>query len=244
MENPETSFLLSRFSRIGIASGPPEDRKSRRAGGGMRRGRPGVYRNNTWSEYIHPETEICKLRFPWGSNFFRWKFKALMREMVAGKNIGTLNAGCPKQPGIRLGFENITHTEERSSSMKKTTIYAATAFLLALGMAFSIPAMAESEWTQPETAAPRANIEDREIRRAARAYAEIGTINQGLQQTMQQAEDQAERMKMQRRAEGEMIRAIEEVGLDIQRYNEIIEVVRMDEGLRNDFNEELQSIDG
>lgn len=128
--------------------------------------------------------------------------------------------------------------------MKKTTIYAATAFLLALGMAFSIPAMAQSEWAQPETAAPRANIEDREIRRAARAYAEIGTINQGLQQTMQQAEDQAERMEMQRRAEGEMIRAIEEIGLDIQRYNEIIEVVRMDEGLRNDFNEELQSIDG
>ncbi|MFP4308207.1 MAG: DUF4168 domain-containing protein [Desulfococcaceae bacterium] len=126
--------------------------------------------------------------------------------------------------------------------MNKTMISAATAVLLAIGLLFSAPAAAQSdqsEWGETPGAAEEPAVESQEVRKAAQAYKRIGDINQELQEDIQDAGDQEERMQMQRDAEAKMIRSIQEVGLDVQTYNQVINAVRTDEELREEFESSL-----
>jgi len=121
----------------------------------------------------------------------------------------------------------------------------AGAFCLLLLMAF--PAMAQQgspyqQQRQPDAYTPQAEISDEEMEQAATAYVEIAKIREDFQERLRQAESQEKVQKLQLEANKEMAEVVEDEGLTIQKYNEIIEAVQSDPEMRNKFNNTLQTV--
>ncbi len=79
-------------------------------------------------------------------------------------------------------------------------------------------------------------VSDSDLSKAANAYVEITGIQEEFQQSIQQAGNDKEKIQqLQREANADMIEAVEEEGLDAERYNQIIQSVRADEDLSDKF---------
>ncbi|MFP3927693.1 MAG: DUF4168 domain-containing protein [Desulfobacteraceae bacterium] len=112
---------------------------------------------------------------------------------------------------------------------------------VALLFALSLPGWAQEGQGQPG-AAEAEEVSNQELEQAVKAYAEITQVREKFQQELQSAEGQDEVQDLQTEANEEMTQAVEEQGLDVQGYNRIIEAVKMDEELREDFMSKLENI--
>jgi mannitol-specific phosphotransferase system IIBC component len=85
-------------------------------------------------------------------------------------------------------------------------------------------------------------VNNAELEKAAIAYREISVINQKFQQSVQQASNHTERKKLQQQANKKMIKAVEGAGLDVERYNKIMEKIYKDEKLAEEFGSKVDEL--
>ncbi len=103
---------------------------------------------------------------------------------------------------------------------------------------FSNEKQGEAGAPGPET------ITEIEMEQAAKAYAKIMEMQQDLQQSIQQAGDDRQKIQaLQENANRKMSKAVEDEGLDVQRYTKIIQNVQMDNTSRKRFMEKLKQIE-
>jgi hypothetical protein len=87
-----------------------------------------------------------------------------------------------------------------------------------------------------------AEISDTQLDKAAQAYLEITKIGEGFRQKMQTAGDENERHELQQQANTEMTEAVQQEGLEVQEYNQIIQRIQTDNDLMKNFMAKLQEI--
>ncbi len=85
-------------------------------------------------------------------------------------------------------------------------------------------------------------ISDAQLGQAAEAYMEITKIGESFREEIQKAEDENERYQLQQQANQKMTEAVQDTGLQVQEYNEIIQGVQEDSEKMKDFMAKLQDL--
>jgi RecA/RadA recombinase len=85
-------------------------------------------------------------------------------------------------------------------------------------------------------------ISDTQLDKAAHAYLEITKLGESFRQEMQTAGDESERHELQQQANREMTGAVQQEGLEVQEYNQIIQRIQTDNDLMKNFMAKLQEI--
>jgi hypothetical protein len=67
-------------------------------------------------------------------------------------------------------------------------------------------------------------------------------INHEFQQSLKEDQDATERQKLQAAANKRMVKAVEDTGLDVTTYNNIMVQVRANEALSKKFTEKMQKV--
>ena len=101
--------------------------------------------------------------------------------------------------------------------------------------------------TYPPTGEPGAGpsqlpISDMDLERAASAYVVIAENERKVQESMEQTEDDAAKRDLQAAANQRMLQAISNAGLTVEMYNNIMQLVRMNEALGERFQEKVQRL--
>lgn len=84
------------------------------------------------------------------------------------------------------------------------------------------------------------NVSDQELDQIATAYSRIHEIRIELQEKLAEVEDPAAAQQMQQEAGEAMVGAVEDNGLDVQTYNQVMEAVQTDEELREKLSAMLE----
>ncbi len=114
-------------------------------------------------------------------------------------------------------------------------------FIFAAGL--STASFAQQEYQpeyQPEMMhPPEVDVTEEELDQVAEAYQEVTQIREKYQMELRDVTDPGEAMELQQQAEREMIEAVEDKGLDVQTYNQVMEAAQVDEELREKLLERL-----
>ncbi len=97
-----------------------------------------------------------------------------------------------------------------------------------LPLAAALALMAAPAWSQTTTAPAEQNFDDATLESFAAAATEVGEISSEWTQRMQEVEDPARLESMQQDAQDAMVGAIEEEGIDVETYNQILQVAEGD----------------
>ncbi len=92
---------------------------------------------------------------------------------------------------------------------------------------------------QPET---EIQVTDSELDKVARAYSEISEIREEFQMSLTGVEDPEAAQKMQEQAGKAMVEAVENSGLDVQTYNDVMQAAQYDEELREKLLSRLEQM--
>lgn len=103
------------------------------------------------------------------------------------------------------------------------------AFFLTLGFAANAQQPAPPPNPGVEQSAP---VDDEMVEKFATAYASVQSIQEDYTQQLQEVEDRAKAQELQQEAQGEMLGAVEDHGLSVQEYNEMIAQMDQDPQLR------------
>ncbi|PQA85688.1 DUF4168 domain-containing protein [Hyphococcus luteus] len=95
-------------------------------------------------------------------------------------------------------------------------------------------AMAQDAAAQQQQIAP---VSDKEVKKFVKAEKKIGAIVEEWSPKVQSAESQQEAQQMQKKAQTQMIAAIEKEGLSVQRYNQIAQRAQVDKQLAERLQE-------
>lgn len=109
------------------------------------------------------------------------------------------------------------------------------------------PAMPPSDAvteSQANTAATAGPIDDQKIEKFADAYLAVQTIQQKAATELQSAKDPAEADKVKANAESAMIAAVEQNGLKVDEFNQIVETMTADANVRSRVAAKLQERSG
>ncbi|MGM0599412.1 MAG: DUF4168 domain-containing protein [Candidatus Rifleibacteriota bacterium] len=90
---------------------------------------------------------------------------------------------------------------------------------------------------------PSVEASDAEIEKVAKAYMEINKVQQSLQKELESANDAKEAQKMQQSAAKRMAMAVSKVGIEVDRYNQIMQAAQFDENLKQRIFETLSQSD-
>lgn len=106
-------------------------------------------------------------------------------------------------------------------------------------MLFAVPMLhaqgtAQQRQYQPED--PRQVISDTELQAFAQANAKIGDIRTDYESRLQAVQDAKRAKQLQQQAEQEMVAAVTEQGLTVNRYNVILAAVQRNENVRERYN--------
>lgn len=77
-----------------------------------------------------------------------------------------------------------------------------------------------------------AQMDDAKVEKFASAYGSVQSIQEDYTQQLQEVEDREKAQALQQEAQGEMLGAVEEEGLSVQEYNEMIAMMDQDPQLR------------
>lgn len=117
------------------------------------------------------------------------------------------------------------------------------AAMLALGT--TAPVMAqEGQDPAQQGQPPGMNVEDidvsdEELENVANAYVRILEVREEYQPSLANAEDQESAQEIQREVNEEMVRIVEDEGLDVETYNQIVMAAEADEELRERLFEKI-----
>lgn len=96
---------------------------------------------------------------------------------------------------------------------------------------------------QSDQSAEPIEVSDAELDKVAKAYVQITEIRGKFQESLSEVSDPEEAQLLQEEAGEKMVEAVQDNGLDVQKYNEVMEAAQVDEELREKLlarMEELQ----
>ncbi|MFP4084433.1 MAG: DUF4168 domain-containing protein [Desulfonatronovibrio sp.] len=85
---------------------------------------------------------------------------------------------------------------------------------------------------QPDQSAEPIEVSDAELDKVAQAYVQITEIRGEFQETLSDVSDPEKAQQLQEEAGEKMVQAVQDNGLDVQKYNEVMEAAQVDEELR------------
>ncbi len=127
-------------------------------------------------------------------------------------------------------------------TIRKLTLSMMTAGLLS----FSVGAFAQeysreySPTDTPPTAPGTVEVSEYDLKKFAKAQTAISEIQQDFAGRLQGVDDPSEAHELQTKANEEMVEAVEEVGLDVESFNQIAMSIQNDPALQQRLNELLQ----
>lgn len=91
---------------------------------------------------------------------------------------------------------------------------------------------------------PDAGIEvsDAELDKVAQAYIDISEIRENFQESLVEVSDPEMAQQLQEQAGEAMVEAVQNNGLDVQTYNEVMEAAQVDEELRQQLLTRLEEL--
>ncbi|WP_110657900.1 DUF4168 domain-containing protein [Salinicola halimionae] len=113
--------------------------------------------------------------------------------------------------------------------MQRITAIIAAA-LMTTGMA-STAAMAQDNANsapQSQSQAPAKNFSDEELQQFADASQEIASISQNYTEKLQNASDEGDQQKIRQKANDEMVEAVNDSGMDVEKFNSIGQAIQQD----------------
>lgn len=143
------------------------------------------------------------------------------------------------------------HTDLRSALFAATILAAAPLYAQSSKEPASEPASSAAEQTTPEPAITNPSnstattpVADAKVDQFATAYVQIQAIQSKASQELSSTADAAKANAVKAQAEGEMIKAVEQSGLQVDEFNQIAQLMTSDEGLRSRVIERLQQKSG
>jgi len=114
-----------------------------------------------------------------------------------------------------------------------------------LGSAFILsPMAAHSEPQQgqpPAAAAPtEANISDAQLEKFVTAFGEVRQLEQEFTRELEKVDNQEEAQALQQGTQQKMMGAVEDAGLSVEEYNQIVSAMRQDPELRQEITSQVQ----
>ena len=115
--------------------------------------------------------------------------------------------------------------------------YGMNALIASTALAIAAPATAFAQaQQQPGAAQPQMEpVTEAEIKQYAQAEKKIATITKKWQQELNAVETQEAADQIREQAQSEMVAAIEQTGLSVQRYNEIYAQAQVDPALAEEI---------
>ncbi|PRY68292.1 DUF4168 domain-containing protein [Halomonas ventosae] len=118
-----------------------------------------------------------------------------------------------------------------------------SAALLSLGLAATAQAQQDSAANaeQPQATAPAQDFSDQQLQQFADASQEIAVISQEYTQQLQSAEDEQAQQDVRQEANDEMVKAVQDSGLEVDTFNAIGQAIQQDPELMQRVQEMAQS---
>jgi hypothetical protein len=98
-----------------------------------------------------------------------------------------------------------------------------------------------SFYAQVSTPNPR-EVDDATLKRAAAAYIKVRDISDKAQQAINATDDTARKQQLMAESESAKVAVVKEEGMEPQRYNDVIQMVRDDNSLQQKFLTYVQEI--
>ncbi len=98
----------------------------------------------------------------------------------------------------------------------------------------------QDPWEQQQ--ADPADFSDQDIDNAASAYVDIIDIREQYQQQLAEVDDPEAAQDIQMEANEKITEAVEDNGIDVETYNDIITAAQTDEGLMNELLEKIDTL--
>lgn len=98
----------------------------------------------------------------------------------------------------------------------------------------------EPATTDPSNTTAATAVADAKVEQFTTAYVAIQAIQAKASQDLSTTSDVTKANQLKAAAEGEMIKAVEQSGLQVEEFNQIAQLMTADEGLRNRVLEKLQ----
>lgn len=111
---------------------------------------------------------------------------------------------------------------------------------LAFLITFALAAPVQAQMAQPRQA--QADFSETTLEKAAHAYVEIQNIYAKTQKELEGVADAAKAQKIQQKADSRMTSAVEDHGLDLQTYQNVISAAGSDEAMRGKFLQKVQEV--
>ena len=115
-------------------------------------------------------------------------------------------------------------------------------------LAFAAPGLMAQQGGQPapgyggEQPTPQAEIDDAVIDRVATAMVQVRSIQQDFSKQLENVSDNEQARALQTEAQEEMVAAVQQAGLSVQEYNNVVERMNQDPQLRQEVIERAESI--
>lgn len=114
-------------------------------------------------------------------------------------------------------------------------------FVATLALTFGVTTMAQQQQSPPpQQQQQEVDVSDQELEQFAEAQSEIAGIQQDFSARLQQVEDPEKARELQRQANDEMTSAVEEVGLDVESFNQIAMAIQSSPELQQKLTEMIQ----
>jgi hypothetical protein len=130
--------------------------------------------------------------------------------------------------------------------LKKFGLIIIAGFVCALLSALPATAQQESQQQQQgqgDAVQQQVEFSDAELDKAVAAYLEISKIQKKFQESLQTTPDLDQRQALQEKANQKMIQAVENEGMDVAKYSQVIAAVKTNDNLREKFMEKIQKVE-
>ncbi len=120
-------------------------------------------------------------------------------------------------------------------------IFLVCSLVLALGgIGHAQTGQTGEQQTAPQSP-PGVEYSDADLKKVASAYAEIHEIRMDLQQSLASVTDPSDAQQIQEQAGAAMIQAVQDNGLNVDTYNQIMQEVQTNTNLREKLESELEN---
>lgn len=129
-------------------------------------------------------------------------------------------------------------------SRKMLVLTFALCCLFLAGAASGVSAQQQEEYGQDmmQQSPGALEVSEAELDRVASAYIEISRIREDFQESLAEVTDPEEAQLMQEQAGEAMVEAVQDNGLDVQKYNQVMEAAQVDEELREKLLSRLEQM--
>lgn len=125
----------------------------------------------------------------------------------------------------------------------KSTLTAAllgSAFILSPMAAHSEPQQGQPAQPPAAAAPAEANISDAQLEKFVTAFGEVRDLEQAFTRELEKVDNQEEAQALQQGTQQKMMGAVEDAGLSVEEYNQIVSAMRQDPELREEITSQVQ----